>query len=68
MCCLNTKNEKGLNLFFGASGLDNGEHYKKTMGKVNYTPEQIVIRLRTAEVLCAQGNTIGEAAEYSNIG
>lgn len=31
------------------------------MGRVNYTPEQIIIRLRKVEVLCSQGQTIGEA-------
>jgi len=31
------------------------------MGKVNYTTEQIIIKLREVEVLCGQGKTIGEA-------
>ena len=28
------------------------------MGRVNYTPEQIISRLRKVEVLCSQGQTI----------
>lgn len=37
------------------------------MGRINYTPEQIVTKLRKAEVLCAQGNTIGEAARQIGV-
>ena len=31
------------------------------MGKVNYSTEQIIVKLREVEVLCSQGKTIGEA-------
>ena len=37
------------------------------MGRINYTPEQIVTKLRKAEVLCAQGNTIGEVARQIGV-
>ena len=35
------------------------------MGRVNYTPEQIISRLRKVEVLCSQGQTIGEAVRLA---
>jgi putative transposase len=31
------------------------------MAKQNYTTEQIIMKLREVEVLCAQGKTVGEA-------
>ena len=31
------------------------------MGKVNYSTEQIIIKLREVEVLCGQGKTMGES-------
>jgi len=31
------------------------------MAKQNYTTEQIIVKLREVEILCAQGKTIGEA-------
>jgi putative transposase len=37
------------------------------MGRVNYTPEQIVTKLRKVEVLCAQGSTIGEAVRQIGV-
>lgn len=36
------------------------------MAKQNYTAEQIIVKLRQAEVLCSQGKTVGEAVR--NIG
>ena len=38
------------------------------MGRVNYTPEQIISRLRKVEVLCSQGQTIGEAVRQIGVG
>ena len=37
------------------------------MGRVNYTPEQIISRLRKVEVLCSQGQTIGEAVRQIGV-
>ena len=37
------------------------------MGKVNYTTEQIIMKLREVEVLCSQGRTIGEAVRQINV-
>lgn len=37
------------------------------MGKVNYTVEQIIIKLREVEVLCSQGKTIGEAVRQIGV-
>ena len=37
------------------------------MGRVNHTPEQIVTKLRKAEVLCTQGSTIGEAVRQIGV-
>ena len=37
------------------------------MGRVNHTPEQIVTKLRKVEVLCAQGQTIGEAVRQIGV-
>ena len=37
------------------------------MGKANYSPEQIVTKLRKVEVLCAQGSTIGEAVRQIEV-
>jgi putative transposase len=31
------------------------------MAKQNYTTEQIIVKLREVEILCAQGKTVGEA-------
>lgn len=37
------------------------------MGKVNYTTEQIIVKLREVEVLCSQGKTIGEAVRQISV-
>lgn len=37
------------------------------MAKVRYTPEQIIIKLREAEVLCGQGKTIAEAVRQIGV-
>lgn len=37
------------------------------MGKVNFTAEQIVIKLREVEVLCSQGKTIIEAVRQIGV-
>ena len=37
------------------------------MGRMNYTTEQIVIKLREVEVLCGQGKTIGEAVRQIGV-
>ena len=37
------------------------------MGKVNYTTEQIIVKLREVEVLCGQGKTIGEAVRQIGV-
>jgi putative transposase len=37
------------------------------MGKVNYTTEQIIIKLREIELLCGQGKTIAGAARQGGI-
>jgi putative transposase len=37
------------------------------MGKVNYTTEQIIIKLREVEVLCGQGKTIAEAVRQIGV-
>ena len=37
------------------------------MGKVNYTTEQIIVKLREVEVLCSQGKTIGEAVRQIGV-
>ena len=37
------------------------------MGRVNYTPEQIISRLRKEEGLCSQGQTIGEAVRQIGV-
>ena len=37
------------------------------MPRKNFTTEQIIIKLREIEILCAQGKTIGEAARQSEI-
>lgn len=37
------------------------------MGKVNFTVEQIIIKLREVEVLCSQGKTIGEAVRQIGV-
>jgi putative transposase len=31
------------------------------MAKQNYTTEQIIVKLREVEIICAQGKTVGEA-------
>jgi putative transposase len=37
------------------------------MAKKGYTPEQIINKLREAEILLSQGNTIGEASRKIGI-
>ncbi len=37
------------------------------MGKVNYTTEQIIVKLREVEVLCSQGKPIGEAVRQIGV-
>ena len=37
------------------------------MGKVNFSVEQIIIKLREVEVLCGQGKTIGEAVRHIGV-
>ena len=37
------------------------------MGKVNYTVEQIIVKLREVEVLCAKGKTIWEAVRQIGV-
>lgn len=37
------------------------------MGKVNYTTEQIIVKLREVEVHCGQGKTIGEAVRQIGV-
>jgi hypothetical protein len=37
------------------------------MGRVRFTPEQIIGKLREAEVLLAQGTSIGEAIRKLNV-
>ena len=37
------------------------------MGRINYTTEQIIVKLREVEVLCSQGKTIGEAVRQIGV-
>lgn len=37
------------------------------MGKQNYTPEQIILKLRNIEILCDQGKTVVEAVRQAEI-
>ena len=37
------------------------------MGRVNYTAEQIIVKLREVEVLCGQGKRIGEAVRQIGV-
>ncbi len=37
------------------------------MGKQNYTPEQIIVKLRSIEILCNQGRTVAEAVRQEGI-
>ena len=37
------------------------------MGKVNYTTEQIIVKLREEEIFCSQGKTIGEAVRQIGV-
>ena len=37
------------------------------MGKIQYTTEQIIVKLREIEVLCGQGKTIVEASRQAGI-
>ncbi len=37
------------------------------MGKQNYTPEQIILKLRNIEILCNQGKTVAEAVRQAEI-
>jgi Transposase. len=37
------------------------------MGKMNYTTEQIIVKLREVEVLCGQGKTVMEAVRQIGV-
>lgn len=37
------------------------------MARKNYTAEQIIVKLRTIEVLCGQGKTVAEAVRQEEI-
>ncbi|HPM64427.1 MAG TPA: hypothetical protein PLM88_07865 [Bacillota bacterium] len=37
------------------------------MGKQNYTPEQIIVKLRSIEILSNQGKTVAEAVRHEEI-
>ena len=37
------------------------------MGKVNYSVEQIITKLREVEVLCSPGRTVGEAVRQIGV-
>jgi len=37
------------------------------MSKQNYTPEQIIVKLRSIEILCNQGKTVAEAVRQEGI-
>ena len=37
------------------------------MGRKNYTAEQIIVKLRTIEILCGQGKTVAEAVRQEEI-
>jgi putative transposase len=37
------------------------------MARRNYTPEQIIIKLRKIEILCGQGRTVAEAVRQEEI-
>lgn len=37
------------------------------MGKQNYKPEQIIVKLRSIEILCNQGKTVAEAVRQEEI-
>lgn len=37
------------------------------MGKVNYTTEQIIVKLREVEVHCSQGKTVAEAVRQIGV-
>lgn len=37
------------------------------MGKQNYTLEQIIVKLRSIEILCNQGKTVAEAVRQEEI-
>ena len=37
------------------------------MGKITFTVEQIIIKLREVEVLCSKGKTIGEAVRQIGV-
>lgn len=37
------------------------------MGKTKYTTEQIIVKLREAEILCGQGKTIAEAVRQIGV-
>jgi len=37
------------------------------MGKVNYSVEQIITKLREVEVLCSQGRTVSEAVRQIGV-
>ena len=37
------------------------------MGRMNFTTEHIILKLREAEVLCGQGKTIGESVRQIGV-
>jgi putative transposase len=37
------------------------------MGRINHTTEQIILKLREVEVLCAQGKNIGESVRQIGV-
>ena len=37
------------------------------MGKQNYTPEQVILKLRNIEILCNQGKTVAEAVRQAEV-
>ena len=37
------------------------------MGKQNYTPEQVILKLRNIESLCNQGKTVAEAVRQAEV-
>ena len=37
------------------------------MGKQNYTPEQVILKLRNIEILCNQGKIVAEAVRQAEV-
>lgn len=37
------------------------------MGKTKHTTEQIIVKLREAEILCGQGKTIAKAVRHTGV-